>query len=87
MSPGKYRQSYYTDKYDGTFELLVPYKECLINAQVRPSNDKTFYTVNLNWTFFAHLSKDAEGWKDMAGLRSEEISVIGKKIEEYLRNI
>jgi hypothetical protein len=38
----------------------------------------------LGGTFFAHSSKDLEGWEDLEGNKTELISTIGKLIDEHL---
>ena len=89
--PGRYRKDSWMDqfnepsKYTGLFEITVPVEGRLLQAQVRPSDDKTFYTVTLNRTFFGHLVKDVVGWKDVSGNRSETIELIGRMIYEKLK--
>lgn len=81
---GRYRPQNDQEKYVGSFS--IPPVQCenrLMPAHVRPSADGTYYTVTLNGSFHAHLSKDAEGWKDSSGERSELNSMIGKLIEEH----
>jgi hypothetical protein len=81
---GKYRQNSDQEKYVGSFS--IPPVQCenrLMPAHVRPSADGTYYTVTLNGSFFTHLSKDAEGWQDSKGERSELNSLVGKLIEEH----
>jgi hypothetical protein len=81
---GRYRPQCDESKFLGSFSLhSIPCENRLLSADVRLSSDGTFYTVILNGSFFAHMSKDAEGWKDSAGLRSELISIVGKKIDEH----
>jgi hypothetical protein len=87
---GRYRQDTWMDefnsssKYIESFEFTVPYDHRLLRAQIRPSADKQYYTVTLNYTFFGHLVKDGEGWKDLTGNRNDTISEIGRLIEEKI---
>lgn len=83
MSPGKYRQPYGTEKFIGSFDITVPFNKRILPARVRPSDDKSFYTITLNNAFYGHLMKDQEGWKNGKGERNEEITGIGKCIDEY----
>lgn len=84
---GRYRPQYDESKFVDSFHL--PPVQCenrLMPAQARPSMDGSYYTVTLNGSFHAHLIKDAEGWKDSNGERSELNSLIGKLIDEHENN-
>jgi hypothetical protein len=87
---GRYRQDSWMDEFNESlkfvesFEFSVPCENRLFQARVRPSADKQFYTVSLNYSFFGHLVKDGEGWKDLTGRRNETISEIGRMIEAYI---
>jgi len=89
--PGRYRNNMFLDefkesmKYVGSFSIIVPIAGRQLEAMVRPSDDKSFYTVVLNNTFFGHLTKDLGGWQDTTGKRSETISLIGSLIEENFK--
>lgn len=80
---GKYRQQYDESKFVGSFDLpSIPCENRLLPAKVRPSADGTYYTVILNGSFFGHLTKDGDRWKDLSGNTEELVQVIGKMIEE-----
>jgi hypothetical protein len=85
--PGRYRQQFDESRFVGSFDLhSIPCENRLLSAKVRPSADGTFYTAILNGSFFGHLSKDTEGWKDSEGRRSDLISIVGRMIDEHLAN-
>jgi hypothetical protein len=81
---GKYRQNYDESKFVGSFDLhSIPCEYRLLPAKVRPSADGTYFTIILNGSFFGHLLKDGEGWKDLTGKKDELIETIGKMIDEH----
>jgi hypothetical protein len=81
---GKYRQNYDESKFVGSFDLpSVPFNNRFLPARVRPSADKTYYTVIFNGAFFGHLSKEGDVWKELSGNTEELVSVVGKMIDEH----
>jgi hypothetical protein len=81
---GRYRPQNDESKYVGSFDLSsIPYENKFLPARVRPSADRTYYTVIFNGAFFAHLTKEGDVWKDLSGNKEELVHVIGKMIEEH----
>jgi hypothetical protein len=88
---GRYRKSDYSDesnskdKFIGSFEVTVPVGGRMLQANVRPSTDGSYYSVVLNGTFLAHIMRGADFWKDLSGNASEIIITVGNLIEEHLK--
>ncbi len=81
---GRYRPQNDESKYVGSFDLpSVPYGNKFLPARVRPSTDRTYYTVIFNGAFFGHLTKEGDTWKDLSGNKEALVNVIGKMIEEH----
>ena len=72
-------------KYIGSFEITVPVGGRMLQAQIRPSTDGSYYSVILNDAFLAHIMKGADYWKDLNGKTSETIVIVGNLIEEKLK--
>ncbi|HEV8506062.1 MAG TPA: hypothetical protein VGQ53_11700 [Chitinophagaceae bacterium] len=75
------------EKYLSSIFFDVEVNPTVLKAEVRPlQKDRGYYTVNLDKVFLGHIHKVGNIWKDFLGSDLEVYQLVGKKIEEHLRN-